>query len=274
MHRNFEKRINPSELLENAQSIIVVGLNYNVREKLEYNRSPQTAKIASYACYEDYHTFIKKLLHELADFISTQAKQNLHFKICVDSVPLAERALALKAGLGFIGKNHMIINQELGCKLFLGEIITDLKLEPDSQSRLRYIASDKLSLCSKCNKCIKVCPTGALRPDGFLDASRCFNYLTIEYKDEIPDELAEKIGDRLFGCEECINICPYQKNAPVCKNKKFSFHPDRAQINPQEILAMNEELFEQKFYDSVVLRTGIENLKRNARICNANRISS
>ena len=150
----------------------------------------------------------------------------MHFKICVDSVPLAERALAVRAGLGFIGKNHMLINPEFGCKIFLGEIITDLKLELDVP-----VIAPEINTCSHCEKCINICPTGALRPDGLLDASKCINYLTIEYKGEIPAELAEKIGNRLFGCEECINVCPYQKNAPACKNKQFQFHPERAQVN-------------------------------------------
>ncbi|MBN1972793.1 MAG: tRNA epoxyqueuosine(34) reductase QueG [Sedimentisphaerales bacterium] len=275
MHNNLDKRINPSQLVENAQSIIITGLNYNPPEKMRFCRTPQTpvGKIASYACYEDYHTFIKKQLHKLADFISSQTDRGIHSKICVDSVPLAERALAVRAGLGFIGKNHMFINPDLGCKIFLGEIITDLKLEfdqPISTGRVRCIAL-KESYCSSCNKCIKVCPTGALRQDGFFDAGRCINYLTIEYKGEISTELAGKIGNRLFGCEECIKVCPYQKNAPVCKNKQFKFYPERAQINLEDVLNLSEELFEEKFRDSVIKRSGLDVLKRNARICLANR---
>lgn len=284
MHNNLDKRTNPSKLLENAQSIIIVGLNYNPPEMEQFD-STRHGKIVSYACYEDYHTFIKQRLWELVDFINeyratstkgclaARDKQRATSKICVDSVPLAERALAARAGLGFIGKNHMFINPELSCKIFLGEIITDLKLEPDWQSRVRENAPNE-SYCSTCEKCINVCPTGALRPDGMFDASKCINYLTIEYKGEISTELAEKIGNRLFGCEECINVCPYQKNVPVCKNKEFKFYPERAQINPDDVLNMSEELFEAKFGDSVIYRTGLDALKRNARICLANRTSS
>ncbi|MBN2591071.1 MAG: tRNA epoxyqueuosine(34) reductase QueG [Sedimentisphaerales bacterium] len=272
MHNNFDKRTNPSQLLENAKSVIIVGLNYNPPEMVQYNHTPQTGKIASYACYEDYHTFIKQRLRELADFIIehrvTSHERRATSKICVDSVPLAERALAVRAGLGFIGKNHMLINPELGCKIFLGEIITDLKLEYDESLLVPE------TICSTCEKCIKVCPTGALRPDGLLDASKCINYLTIEYKGEIPSELAEKIANRLFGCEECIKVCPYQKTAPACKNKQFQFHPEKAQINLDEVLKMNEELFETKFGDSVIKRTGLDVLKRNARICSAKRTYS
>jgi epoxyqueuosine reductase len=280
MHNNFDKRTNPSQLVENAQSIIIVGLNYNPAEKVRFNCA-QNGQIASYACYEDYHTFIKKHLRELADFISgyraTSHESRVTTKICVDSVPLAERSLAVRAGLGFIGKNHMLINPELGCKIFLGEIITDLKYEIEETSnagRVRCITPEEPTLCSSCDKCIKVCPTGALGQDGLFDASRCINYLTIEHKGEIPLELSEKIGNKLFGCEDCINICPYQKNAPVCRNKQFKFYPERAQINPEEILNWDENLFKEKFSDSPVYRTGLDRLKRNAQICLTKRTSS
>ncbi len=296
MHRNFEKRINPSKLLDNAQSVVIVGLNYNPPEMVRCNRTLH-GQIASYACYEDYHTFIKKRLRELADFIVVHNAQNEKWipafagmtergtaqdgrvtsyesrvttKICVDSLPLAERTLAVKAGLGFIGKNCMLINPEIGCKIFLGEIITNLKLEYDEpivESRVRCIAPSESTLCSSCDKCIKVCPTGVLRHDDLFDASRCINYLTIEYKGEIPNELAEKIGNRLFGCEDCINICPYQKNAPVCKNTQFKFYLERAQINLEDVLQLNEKSFETNFKDSPVQRAGLDVLKRNAKIC-------
>ena len=143
------------------------------------------------------------------------------FKICVDSAPLAERALAVRAGLGFIGRNHMLINPELGCQIFLGEIVTTLGLRTDEPT-----AGD----CADCSQCIDACPTGALRSDGQFDASRCINYLTIEHKGPIAPEMAEKIGDRVFGCNECVLVCPYQKDAPACTNKKFKFHGDRAKL--------------------------------------------
>lgn len=263
MQRNFDKRVNPSKLLDNAQSVIVVGLNYNPPEMVRYNRT-QHGRIASYAQYEDYHFFIKKRLCELADFIVSLTDKNLCLKICVDSVQLAERTLAVKAGLGFIGKNHMLINPELGCKIFLGEIITDMKLDYDEP----MVISERT--CSNCDKCVKLCPTGALSSVGLFDASRCINYLTIEYKGEIPPELAGKISNKLFGCEECINICPYQKNAPVCYNMGFKFYPDRAQMNLEEVSNLSEEQFKKKFRDSVIRRPGLDLLKRNARICIGN----
>jgi epoxyqueuosine reductase len=262
MHRNLQKRFNPVRLFEKAQSIIVVGLNYTPpKHKPKPPVVELAGRIASYAQYEDYHLFIKERLYKLLDFIKSLAGRGIKSKICVDSVPLAERALAVRAGLGFIGKNHMLINPKLGCRIFLGEIITDLKLLPDEP-----VAGD----CAGCRKCLDACPTGALRPDGQFDAGLCINYLTIEYKGQIPPEPAEKIGDRLFGCEECIEVCPYQQNAPVCKNKQFRFYHDMARIGLQEVLDLDAEAFEAKFAESPIKRLGLEGLKRNARICLAN----
>jgi len=260
MHRNPDKRFNPAELLDKAQSIIITGLNYKP-PKQNFTQPPKkipTGKIVSYAQYEDYHPFIEKQLRQLIDFIRSTTGQEIQSKICVDSSPLAERALAQRAGLGFIGKNHMLINPKLGCQIFLGEIITDLLLSPDNP-----ISQN----CSNCNICIKACPTGALRPDGQFDASRCINYLTIEYKGEISQELSRKIDNRLFGCEECILACPYQKDAPACKNKQIKFHEDRKEFSLQEVLSLSTESFESRFYDSPIKRLGLERLRRNALIC-------
>ena len=263
MHRNLQKRLDPARLFENAQSVIVVGLNYTPPKPKP--KPPETAaptgRIAGYAQYEDYHSFIKERLYKLVDFIKSLAGADLKSKICVDSVPLAERALAVRAGLGFIGKNHMLIHPQIGCRIFLGEIITDLKLPAGGP-----IAGD----CAGCRKCLDACPTGALRPDGQFDAGICINYLTIEYKGRIPPGPAEKIGDRLFGCDECVVACPYQKNAPACENRQFKFYRDRAQIDLQEVLSLTDESFEAKFGESPIKRLGLEGLKRNAQICLAN----
>ncbi len=263
MHRNLQKRLDPGRLFENAQSVIVVGLNYTPpkHEPKPPDAAAPTGRVAGYAQYEDYHSFIKERLYKLADFIKSLAGAGVKSKICVDSVPLAERALAVRAGLGFIGKNHMLIHPGLGCRLFLGEIVTDLQLPTDGPINTN---------CAGCRKCLDACPTGALRPDGQFDAGKCINYLTIEYKGRIPPGPAEKIGDRLFGCDECVVACPYQKNAPACRNKQFKFYRDRARIDLQEILNLSAESFDARFAESPIKRLGLEGLKRNARICLTN----
>ncbi len=263
MRENLDKRTNPAKLLENARSVICIGLNYTPPKNQE--QSPEstapTGRVANYAQYEDYHFFIKKQLHKLIDFIRSIVGPDYRFKICVDSVPLAERALAVRAGLGFIGKNHMLINPILGPQILLGEIITSLKLPADEP-----IADS----CRNCNKCIEACPTGALRSDGQFDANKCISYLTIEYKGQIPPDLAEKIGDRLFGCDECVSACPYQKDAPGGTNKQFKFYNHRAKLDLNRVLNLTEKNFDAKFADSPIKRAGLNGLKRNAKICLVN----
>ena len=266
MRQNLDKRTNPARLLENARSVICVGLNYTPppeRGTRDEGRRPM-GRVANYARYEDYHVFIKNRLRILVDFISSAAGGNHKFKICVDSVPLAERALAVRAGLGFIGKNHILINPTLGPQIFLGEIITSLKLQTDEP-----IADS----CRSCNKCIEACPTGALRADGQFDANKCISYLTIEHKGQIRGDLAEKTGDRLFGCDECVLACPYQENAPVCKNKQFKYYNDRARLDLGRILNLTEADFDAEFADSPIKRLGLERLRRNAQICLVNATS-
>jgi len=262
MHRNFEKRINPAKLLENAQSVIVVGLNYKPAKQpsRQAEAAGPTGRIAEYAQYEDYHPFIKKRLSKLADFVTSIAGEGVRFKICVDSAPLAERSVAMRAGFGFIGKNHTLIHLALGPQIFLGEIVTTLRLRPDAPSG---------GNCAACNRCMDACPTGALRADGQFDANKCISYLTIEYKGPIPVEAAERMGDRLFGCDECVLACPLQKDAPPCKNKELKFYPDRAGLDLNEVLSLSTESFERRFGDSPINRPGLDILKRNAQICAA-----
>lgn len=260
MNCNIDKRTNPAKILENAQSVICLGLNYTPpkTQKEPAAFANPMGKVANYAQYEDYHTFIKKHLRELIDFINSVSESTFDFKICVDSSPLAERAFAARAGLGFIGKNHMLINPKLGSQILLGEIITTLKLQNDEPIKMD---------CSDCKKCLTACPTGALRHDGYFDANKCISYLTIEYKGEIPINLAEKINNHLFGCDECVLACPYQANAPECRSEQFRFYSNRAKLNLNRILDMTQDDFETFFADSSFLRLGLNLLKRNAKIC-------
>ena len=266
MHRNLQKRINPAQLLKGAQSVICLGLNYNppkVQQKSARTNTPH-GKVAAYARYEDYHHFIKKRQCKLIDFISSLVGTGFKFKVCVDSAPLAERALAGRAGVGFIGKNRMLINPELGPYILLGEIITSLKLKTDEPIK---------NACSDCNKCINACPTKALSAEGCLDARKCISYLTIEYKGQIPLDLARRMGNWLFGCDECILACPYHDDAPLCRSKQFRFYNDRAVLDLHRILQMTQKDFESVFADSPLKRLGLSALKRNAQICLTNTTS-
>ena len=266
MHNNIEKRTNPAKLLPSAKSVIVVGLNYKPPSSLRAKRSVAKqsryhGRVAAYAQYEDYHPFIKKLLRNLVDFIISKTGTRLKYKICVDSAPLLERALAVRAGLGFIGKNRMLVNPRLGPQILLGEVLTNLELDTD-----KPIAES----CPDCGRCVTACPTGALKPDGLFDAGKCVSYLTIEADGEIPAELAPKVGNHLFGCCDCVLACPYQQKALPCANKEFVFHSDRAEIDLNEILTLTDDQFQIKFANSPILRAGHGHLKRIAKICLAN----
>ena len=257
--KNIDKRFNPTLLLPDAKSVICTALNYKPLILPE--------NIASYALYQDYHGFIKKKLLKLVDFIKSRISKELKFKICVDSAPLAERALAQRAGLGFIGKNHLLANPQIGSFLLLGELITNLSLTPDKPI-------EKKDFCKGCNACIDACPTGALSKDKSFDARKCIGYLTIEHKGRIPKDLKSKIDSHLFGCDRCIIACPYNKKALVCKNRDFKLSPDRQKISAQQILKLSQKDFDALFADSAINRTGLRQLKRNALICSKNAIEN
>ena len=263
MRRNREKRINPSKLLKNAVSVIVCALNYKHPNHAGQLHKPtlNPPTVAQYACYEDYHLFMKKLLLKLADFIKSTIKTDPKFKVCVDSAPLAERAIAKRAGLGFIGKNHMLINPDIGPAILLAEIITDLPLTKDEKIDMA---------CNNCDLCKKACPAGALREDGRFNAERCISYLTTEYKGKIPPEFPIYSNFTLLGCDRCLAVCPYFKNAPACKNPNFQFHPEWHYFEPKKILDMPQQNFKNTFADSALERAGLERLKRNAKICLSN----
>ncbi len=267
MHRNVVKRLDPGALLAGAQAVLVVGLNYKPPVGTGLRACPEqpqgiaptgpVGRVAQYACYEDYHDVMRPLLHELAAFVREQTGETTRFKVCVDSVPLAERALAMRAGLGFIGRNHMLIHPTLGPQILLGELVTTVSLAPDEPAT---------GTCAGCDRCIRACPTGALRADGGFDANRCISYLTIEHKDAIDPALAKRIGNRLFGCDECLLACPYCDAAPSRANRIFRFYPDRQHLDLQRLLALTPESFEVEFARSSIHRLGVDRLKRNARV--------
>ena len=258
LHRNNDKRFAPAALLEGAQSVICVALNYRPGKGELPEDVPLT--VARYALYEDYHGFIKARLFDLAAFIqSLFPERRLGFKACVDSAPLAERALAQRAGLGFIGRNHMLIHPDLGGQLLLGELLTTLPLEVDKP------LSD--NPCPDCGQCIAACPTGALSRDGTFDARKCLSYLTIEEQGNIPETLAAHLDGCLFGCDKCLLACPFEKDAPPRTNLQWPFHPDWAALAVEAILNWTEANFEARFKGSCLERLGLKRLQRNARLC-------
>lgn len=257
MHRNVAKRVNPAALMEGARSVICTAIACG---PIPDQASPESlGRIADFALYDDYHVFMKNKLRAIADSIGELLDgRRWKYRICADSAPLAERSLARRAGLGFIGRNHMLTNTRFGSQILLGQIVTDIALEADAPVE---------TACDACDKCIGACPTGALSADGDFDSAKCISYLTIEHKGAIDGDLAGRIGNRLFGCDECSLACPYTQNAPEAQNTELRFHPERRWMKLAEILEWRPEQFETCFADSTVKRLGLERFKRNARIC-------
>lgn len=261
---DIEKRCNPDSILQGAKSAIVIAVNY-------YRKRPPTPQghgaIASYAYGRDYHKVLKDILHALSTEIQ-KANPQAKTRACVDSAPLPERRYAVKAGLGFIGKNGTLITKEYGSFVLLGVLLTDLELQYDTPF--------KGGTCGTCTRCIDACPTKALLNPYNLDAGKCVSYLTIEHKGPIPKQLRTQIQSRLFGCDTCQEVCPYNiANAkpaePRALNKSLhtKIAGDSQPIN--EILNINnEEEFTNRFAGSPLMRAKLQGLQRNAEIVKEN----
>ncbi len=199
-----ERRRDPSLIVPNARSVVVVGKNYFTRQlPAEILNDPSRGIIASYAWGLDYHDLMTLRLRELQAFIEEQVGGQVHGRAYVDTGPVLERDYAVRAGLGFFGRNTMLIHPRWGAWLFLGEILLDVELE--------YDAPDTRGTCGACTRCLDACPTNAFPQPYVLDARRCISYLTIELKGPIPWELRPLIGNRIFGCDICNEVCPWNK---------------------------------------------------------------
>lgn len=220
-------------------------------------------RVAHYAWGRDYHKVLKKRLQIFCEKLSETAGREVRAEICVDTQPLLERSLAQRAGLGFIGKQTQLLNPKLGPWLLLGELVTDLELEPD-----RPLEGN----CGNCTICIDECPTQALLPEGGIDARRCISYLTIEHKGPIPEEFHSQIGDWVFGCDICLQVCPY-----AAKGKETGWAELKPESGAGEFLDLVEilktssnRLHEKRFRESAIQRARKNQLQRNARIVLAN----
>lgn len=257
LYRSLDRRLDPAVSLPGARSIICVAVSYRppANEPI-----PSGGLIADYATFQDYHVFMKDRLFALASAIRAELEADFAFKACVDSSPIAERSLAVLAGLGFIGRNRMLINPDLGPAVFLGELLTDLPLEADAPC-----GGD----CGTCAACIAACPTGALTADG-LDARKCLSYLTIENKGQIPHEYASRMGNRLFGCDECVHACPFYARSAPCNEDTLRLRTGPRSLKPAEVLEWDERTYKTKSAGTPLERPGLSGLKRNAAICTGN----
>lgn len=250
MENHFEKRIDPTLLMPGAKSVICLGYNYYTPEKQKDALSP---KISSYAYGADYHEVLKKKLFLLLEKIKTETP-NIEAKICVDSVPVMERQWAARAGLGWTGKNTLLISKQKGSYFFLAEMICNIDLMYDSTVN---------DYCGTCTACIDACPTNALQPY-VLDAQKCISYLTIELKDEpIPTLFKGKMDNWMFGCDVCQQVCPWNRFSTPHQEPEFNPNPELLSKTKSQWEQLDLESFNQLFKNSAVKRTKFGGLKRN-----------
>ena len=250
MENYFDKRLDPTVLVEGSKSVISLMYNYFP----EKEQIDDTFKISKYAYGQDYHHIIKDKLKEVVHFISEEIGE-VNSRVFVDSAPVLDRAWAKKSGLGWIGKNSMLIHPKNGSFFFLAEIILDLELEYDSPIK---------DYCGTCTACIDACPTEAILPDKVVDGSKCISYFTIELKDQIiPNEVKGKFEDWIFGCDICQDVCPWNRFSQPHNEPLFNPSPKLLEYNKKEWVEITEEIYQEIFKKSPVKRSKFKGLKRN-----------
>ena len=252
LERNKERRVDPQKVLPGARTVIVLGMNYWQGE------TAMLPRIARYAWGEDYHEIIERKLRELDAFLQTQGGVQ---KSYVDTGPVLERDFAAEAGAGWHGKSTMLISPKLGTWFFLAEILTTLEIAPDEPLPNR---------CGSCDRCITACPTGAITAPQQLDARRCISYLTIESKGAIPLDLRPLIGDRIYGCDDCLSACPWNRFAQVSSESAFAARDAVAAMSLTDFLALDDESFRTLFRKSPIKRIKRRGFLRNVCVALGN----
>lgn len=251
MENYFDLRKDPRNLVPNAKTVIVLSYNYATKKSQSDAEAP---KIAKYAFGRDYHKVLKKKLKKLFLFIQ-ELSNGCQGRFFIDSAPILERDWAELAGLGWKGKNTLLIHPHAGSYFFLAEIILDAEFPYDSPMR---------DYCGTCRKCIDACPTEAINEKGYvLDARRCISYLTIELKKDIPEEFKSKMDDWVFGCDICQEVCPWNRFSTPHDESDFEPKPILLSMDRQSWFDMKEDEFNEIFENSAVKRTGFQGLKRN-----------
>jgi epoxyqueuosine reductase len=250
MANHFDKRLDPRKLVEGAQSVISLALNYFP----EKQQTPEAPQISKYAYGKDYHKVIKKKLLKLIEFITTEIGE-VDGRAFVDSAPVMDKAWAKRSGLGWVGKNTNLINPKSGSFFFLAELILDLPLETDGPIK---------DYCGTCTKCIDACPTDALVAPYQIDGSKCISYLTIELKEELlPNEFKGKLDNWMFGCDVCQDVCPWNKFSKATNETAFAPSSLLLEMKNPEWEELTNEVFNKIFEGSAVKRTKFAGLTRN-----------
>jgi len=251
MTSHFEMRLDPAKLENGAKSLISVLINYFPDKKQTDTAAPVISK---YAYGKDYHLIVKEKLNDLLIFIKSQISPCTG-RAFVDSAPVLERPWAKASGLGWIGKNSLLISKEFGSYIFIGELITDLELDWDPPFRGEY--------CGNCTQCIDACPTGAIIAPRIVDARKCISYQTIENRGEIPGHIREKMQNQLFGCDICQDICPWNKEVQPNQSNDFKAVEGLLEMEMKEWTELNPVTYGRMFRSTAFERAGYKQIKRN-----------
>jgi epoxyqueuosine reductase len=249
MENHFDKRLDPTKLVDDSKSVISLLLNYYSEQK----QVDDSFKISKYAYGHDYHFVIKQKLNELLAAIQTNIGA-VSGRAFVDSAPVLDKAWAAKAGLGWIGKNSNLITKQLGSFYFIAELIIDLELEYDNPTT---------DHCGSCTACIDACPTQAIETPYVVNGSKCISYFTIELKDSIPNEFKNKMDDWIFGCDVCQDVCPWNKFSKPHSEPLFNPKKELLEMSKKDWLEITKETFDKVFDKSAVKRTKFDGLTRN-----------
>lgn len=254
LERSLEKRRDPRLVLDGARAIVSCAVVYNTDQPYSNTLPEGHAAIARYAWGDDYHVVIERRLEALETWMREQSGEGVLSRRYVDTGPLSEKAIAARAGLGWIGKNTCLINQQLGSWLFLGEIITTAPLEPD------VAAADR---CGSCTLCLEACPTGALVEPYQLDARKCLSYVTIEHRGDLPADAAAAIGTHVYGCDICQDVCPWNRRAAVSADPAWAPREAWKPVPVAELAARSDDELRASMKGSAMKRAGVKGLRRN-----------
>lgn len=254
MENHFDKRVDPTKLVPGSKTVISLMYNYYTEEQ---QTDPSAPKLAMYAFGKDYHKVLKRKLHELFNWMQSVYGE-IEGRCFTDSAPVLERDWARRSGLGWVGKNTLLLSKQKGSYFFLGEIICDLEMEYDHPIK---------DHCGTCTRCIDACPTEAISPQGYImDGSRCISYLTIERKEVIPSELKDHMEGWVFGCDICQQVCPWNRFSTPHEEPKFEPKAEMLDMKRSDWKAMTEETYEHLFNGTPVRRVKYERLSKNINI--------
>jgi epoxyqueuosine reductase len=260
MATSAERRGHPLKMWPEARSIIMLGMNYAPQsDPLAPLAEPMRGAISCYAQCKDYHDVVKSGLKRVAGVLA--AESGAQVKVFVDTAPLMEKPLGEAAGLGWQGKHTNLVSRDFGSWLFLGAILSTAELAPDAA---------EVDHCGSCQRCIEVCPTAAFPAPYQLDARRCIAYLTIEHKGHIPLEFRQPMGNRVFGCDDCLAVCPWNKFAKAARATRLAAEAGAASVALAELLVLDDGAFRRRFAGTPVKRTGRDRVVRNALIAAGN----